>query len=460
MYRTAPRTSSSSTQRRNRKIISGLLVAAIAISSCSSSDTSAGDDQVCRFAQRLVDETADGDLDGVERQLDRLGDVDGIDELTDLGDLEDLAEIADEDALDDIADQVDDDLECDVDVPRIVDVAEAVPADPVAPPATPAPAPEPDPVPEPASTPAPEPVSTPAPETVPESDPAPDSEPTSAPTSEPAADGQPLAVVDVGADIPVGLDMAEIAQDPTELIAEAGVTSLPIPAGEAIGIEYDISYAVNDFSDSPEYTVSESAAFVAATDQTIEQVRDAFSNAILEATGVDYDLSESTASRDETTQSAVELTPDFGTDALRYEVTAVESTETPGLVFIEISATGSRDGALPALTTAAAANLAPAIGIGSTLGWELSSWSWSPGINQFSGDQITSGRLAWAIGTGVAADVATESAELLALIPTPEFEDIESDREFYIVDDKENWSVRYSDVFEGTELRASYSFTL
>lgn len=446
-------------RRHGRRIIPSMLAVAIIASSCSSSEAVADDDQVCRVAQRLVDEVADGDVDGVERQLDRLGDLAGVSDRTDLGDLEDVAEIGDEDALDDLADQIDDDLECGVDVPRIVDITESAPVDTVTSPTQPVatePAPTAPPVTQPPAT---QPPATEPPATAPPATEPPATEPPATEAPAPAVDGQPLVVVDIGADTPVGLDMADIAQDPTELVAEAGVSSLPIPAGEAIGIEYRLDYTVNDFADSPEFSVVESATFVAATEQSIEEVRDAFSSAISSATGVDYDLSESSASRDETTQSAVDLRPETGSDALRYEVIAAESTESPGLVFIEVNASGRREGALPPLTSVAAAALSPATDIGSTLGWELDSWSWSPGINQFNGDRFTSGRLTWAIGTGTEADVAPAAAELLALIPEPDFEDVESDREFYIVNDNEDWSVRHSDAFEGAELRASYSYT-
>ncbi len=451
MYRTGTPTSAISTTehrtpRAANRIVAMLVVAAMAAAGCQGADADAFDDQTCRTVQRLVDESADGDLDGIERQLDRLSDVEGLDDRTDLGDLEDLVEIADEDALEDIADQVDDDLGCDIDVPRIVDPSEQgsenTTPDTVAPPVT---APQVT-VPQVTVPPVTVPPETAPPVTVPVAPPA------------PAVDGQPLAVVDIGANVPVGLDMADIAQAPIDLIAEAQVSSLPIPAGEAIGIEYTIDYAFNDFARTPEHSVRESATFVAATSTTIEAVRDAFSSAIIDATGGDFDITESSSSRDDTTQRSVEL--DFGDDLLRYEVAVAQSTESPGLVFIEVTASGARDGAIPSLSAAAAAHLAPAQAIGATLGWELASWRWSPGINQFSGNQIVSGDLGWAIGTGVEADVAVKSAELLALLPTPTYDDIDSDSEFYIIDDNQNWSVRHSDVFEGNELRGSYNFVV
>ncbi len=450
-------TTTPNRSRRRHPIIPGLLVLAIVASSCGDSPSNSDDEQVCRVAQRLVDETADGDADGIERQLERLEELDGVGERTDLGDLEDLAEIGDEDALDDLADQIDDDFECGVDIPRLVEVTEATPVDTVVPATEPA---ETEPVV--TTPPVTEPPVTEAPQAEPSATEPPASDPpvTEAPTPSSApSDGEALVVVDIGADNPTGLDVADIAQDPAVLVAESGAASLPIPAGEAIGIEYNVDYVVNDFSDTAEYSVFESATFVAATDQSIEEVRDAFSSAIISATGVDYEVSESSASRDETTQSAVDLRPDFGSDDLTYEVIAAESTESPGLVFIEVSARGNREGPLPQLTAVAAAQMGPAVDIGATLGWELSSWSWGPSINQFNGDSTTSGRLMWAIGTGLEADVAARSAELLELLPAPDFEDIESDREFYIVNDNENWTVRYSDVFEGAELRANYSYS-
>ncbi len=439
-----PTTTPNRSRRRRHPVIPGLLVLAIVASSCGDSPSSVDDEQVCRVAQRLVDETADGDVDGVERQIERLEELEGVGERTDLGDLEDLAEIGDEDALDDLADQIDDDLECGIDVPRLVEVTEAASVDTVVP--------EPEP-------PVTEPVATAPPVTEPPvtTDP-PATDPPATDPPEPS-EGEALIVVDIGANSATGLDMADIAQDPAVLVAEAGVSSLPIPAGEAIGIEYNVDYAVNEFSETAEYSVFESATFVAATDQTIEQVRDAFSAAIISATGVEYDLSESSASRDETTQSAVDLRSDFGSDALSYEVVAAESTESPGLIFIEISARGNRDGTLPELTAPAAAQMGSALETGSTLGWSLTSWSWGPGINQFNGDPTTTGRLMWAIGPGSAADVAGQSAQLLELLPAPDFEDVESDREFYIVNDNENWTVRHSDVFESEELRANYSYS-
>lgn len=455
----------TNTTNRRRTIVPGLVAVALAVSACTGSDANADDGQSCRIAQRLVDEIADGDLDGIERQLDRLGDIDGIDDRTEVDDLEELAEIGDEDALDDLADQIDDDLECGVDVPSVVDITESAPVDTTAPATDPV-ATQPPPATAPATT---EPPATPPPAT----EPPPTAPPATAPPvttvdepaengpqTTPAVDGQPLTVVDISAGGTVVLDNPALGQDPTELIAEAGVTSLPIPGGGAIGVEYRVDYSVNDFSDTPEFSVVESASFVAATDQTIEQVRDAFSAAIISTTDVDYDITESSASRDDTTQRAVELRADFGSDALSYEVVAAESTESPGLVYIELTARGSRDGALPPLTGNAAAQMTPAVDIAASLGWELAGWSWSPTVNDFSGDLFTTGRLDWAIGSGTETDVAVRSAELLALIPTPEFEDVESDREFYIVNDNEDWSVRHSEVFEGAELRGTYSFTI
>ena len=456
MFSTTPSHPSRHRQSTIRRVVPGLVVASLAIAACggSGSDSASDSEQNCRDAQRLVDDVAAGDSSDIDRSLDRLRDIDGIDDLTDVGDAEDLATSDDPASAQDLADQFDGDLDCELDVPEDVDVADSAPdtstdgtdttsTEPETnTPVTAVPAPS-DPVvtvgTEPDTTDTTEPADTPAPA--------------------PSAPGQPLAVVEIGATGP-GIDRSDLAQEPTAAITEAGVGTIPIPAGPAVAIEYRLDYDLDSFSDTPSYSTYEQFSFTAATPSTIDEVRTAFVDAITAASSTTYEATDSTSTQDDVSQSATTLSPDFSDDnAVSYDVVAAQSTELPGVVLIEITASGTRQGAVPALTAAASAALDPANQIGTGLGWTLEGWSWSPGVNEFDGTPFTTGELKWAAGSGTAADVAPTAAALLAVLPAPTYEDVEDDREFYTINDNENWSVSYSDSFEGAELRATYDYS-
>ena len=222
---------------------------------------------------------------------------------------------------------------------------------------------------------------------------------------------------------------------------------------------YRVSYDLDRFADIDAYTALETFEFVAETPLTIEAVRDAFVEAITGAYDMTFEVSNSSSSRDEVTQVSSDLSPDRFRDGVpSYDVVVAQSSENPGVVVIEVSSNDYREGALPALTAAAAASMDGARAVGDELGWAIEGWDWGPGINQFSGARSVNGSIDFSAGTGVEADVPALSTQLLERVPTPTFEDIESDREFYIVSNEESWSVRYSDVFEGDELRVSFSY--
>ncbi len=439
--------------RKNTKILSGAVAVAMTLAACGGSDggdASADNAQTCRIAQRLVDDVADRDVDGVERQLERLEEIDGIDDLTDTSDIADLAEDGGEDAAQDLSDLFDDDLDCVVDVPEVAEVTEAAPG------TVPA---ETTPVTEPVVT---EPVATDPPVTEPPATDPPVTEPPAtdppATDSTPASPGEALAVVDIGATGP-GVERPELARVPADAVAESGISVLPIPGGEAIAIEYSVGYDIDTFADAPAYSAYEQFTFTAETTMTIEEVRTAFADAIIGSYDMTFESTESSSSRDEVTQSAITLRPDRSREGVpRYEIVAATSSEVPNVVLIEMSASDWREGALPALIPAAAAELDSRATIGDDLGWTLLGWDWAPGVNQFSGDAFTRGGLDWTMGSGPETDIAVNSVELLKVIPVPSYEDIEDDREYYSTDDG-NWSLSHSDVYEDAELRASYNYS-
>ncbi|MEP4650065.1 MAG: hypothetical protein ABJ314_07775, partial [Ilumatobacter sp.] len=405
----------SSTNSAIRKFIPLTVAATLTVAACGtgSDESSADSEDTCRTAQRLVDDAADLDDDGIDRQFDRLADIDGIDDLTDLDEVDDLVRDADEDALDDVVDLLNDDLDCDLDIPTLASVETVPDTEPTVSTETVPPAPSAP------STPATteEPVDTEPATTEPEATTPEDSAPEPPETAEPGAAG----TVEIGATGP-GLDIPDLITSAPDAVAESGITQIPVPAGDVGVLEYDVRYDVDTFADAPEYSASESFTFVAATPMAIDDVRIAFVDAI-SANG-DYDVTDSTSTQDTTSTTSTSLDPvDFG-EAPQFDVFVTSDTEVPGVVLIEIDLFESRDGELPAYIAPAEENFATAQDIGETAGWTVRGWRWAPGVNQFSGDAFTSGGIDWTAGTGTAADVAAISAELLPQLPAPDFEDV------------------------------------
>ncbi|MEP1125664.1 MAG: hypothetical protein ABJH68_17425, partial [Ilumatobacter sp.] len=105
----------------NKTMTSVALAGALVLASCGGgSDGEAFDtDRACRVGERLVEETAAGDRDGVVRQIERLDDLDGIEDSgLEIDDLDAMAEGLDEQSVEDLVAEFDV-LDCDLDVPDI-----------------------------------------------------------------------------------------------------------------------------------------------------------------------------------------------------------------------------------------------------------------------------------------------------------------------------------------------------
>ncbi len=446
IHRTSP------TNSAIRKFIPLTVAATLTIAACGtgSDESSADSEDACRTAQRLVDDAADLDEDGIDRQFDRLADVEGIDELTDLDEIDDLVRDADEDALDDVVDQLNGDLDCDLDIPTLASVDSAPDTETTEPTESTDPTATVETIPAPTQPAGTDPVTSeaPAPTTAPAT-----TTPAAPVPAEPGAAG----TVEIGATGP-GLDIPDLLTTPAEAVAESGITQIPTPAGDVGVLEYDVRYDVNTFADAPEYSATESFSFVAATPMAIDDVRLAFVNTI-NASGA-YEVTDSTSTNETTSTTSTSLDPIEFDSAPRFDVFVTSDTEVPGVVLIEIDLSETRDGELPAYIAPAATNFATAQSIGETAGWTVRGWRWAPGVNQFSGDAFTAGGIDWTAGTGTAADVATISAALLPQLPAPDFNDVTAEDEFYTFEDGSSWSIRFSDAFEGEELRVSYDVTL
>ena len=274
----------------NKKILPLVIAGSMALAACggSDADTEAFDtDRACRIGQRLVDETAAVDRDGVVNQIERLDDLEGIaDSGLDVDELDELAEGLDENAVEDLVAEFEA-IGCELEMPDVEAPVDTEPAD-----TTPTTEPPPETVP----------PTEPPPETVPTTEAAPDTtvapETTVAPDTPPAGDsnGIPIDIGSTGPGPSLGIDR------PTEaVLAEFEIAGILFSPNTNV-VELNIDRSDDSFSDDIEWATADDITMSATTTITLEEVRAAYQAAI-DGLGFEYDYTESTSSSDGRTPS-------------------------------------------------------------------------------------------------------------------------------------------------------------
>jgi hypothetical protein len=415
------------------------MAGALALAACGGSGDSGGDDfdadRACRIGQRLVDEVAEGDRDGVITQIERLDDLDGVDDSSiDVDDLDELAEGLDENAVEDLISEFEA-LDCDLEVPATTTPVDTEP-EPTTPPTEPAPetVPPTEPPPEttPTTEPAPETTETPAPTTAPETPPA------------GGASGIPVDIGSTGPGPSFGVDR------PTEaIISEFRIPGILYSPNTNV-VELRISRRDATFSDDIEWTSNDSIVMSATTSLTIEEVRAAYRTAV-ETLGFEYDFSESTSSSDGTNAVGLEASPtDFDAMVPRWDISIAQSDDVPGIVLIEVDRSIDREGTLPAIPAPATELLQGTADIGSDLGWTVTGFRYSESANTFSDGTFVSGTVDWDISEENTVRESATALQDAVGIPIRD-EEVEDDRITWFLDDDSStlFSVNYFE-FGGT----------
>ena len=416
------------------------LAGALVLASCGGgSDAEPFDtDRACRVGQRLVEETASGDRDGVIRQIERLDDLDGIADSGLLVDeLDSMAEDLDEQSVEDLVAEFDV-FDCDLDTPEVE--GETVPTE------------------VPATTEAPETTTTEVVEVVeepPATDPAPETtvapEETAPPEAAPPAPGSgvPVDIASTGPGAAIGVN--RVTED---VIAEYGLANYLFSPGTNV-VELRVSRTDSSFNDDIGYTNSESITMSAATTMSIEDVRAAYRTA-LEGLGIDFDFSESTASDDGRETVAVEASPaDFDLELGNWDVRVTQDADTPGIVLIEVDRLSTSPGPVPAIVEPARPLLQETADIGTNLGWAFTGYGHTLSVSSFDGSVFESGRVEWDVSEDNTVRAAADAIQ--AAIGSPiDNEDAEEETISWSIDDDERafFFVNYSE-FSGTTV--SYS---
>lgn len=424
------------------------LVGALMLASCGGgSEAEPFDtDRACRIGQRLVEETASGDRDGVIRQIERLDDLDGIaDSGLEVDDLDSIAEDLDEQAVEDLVAEFDD-FGCDLETPEVVVVEPEPEPEPTAAPETTTPvAPVEPPVTEapPASDPEPEPTAAPETTAAPEEDPAP------APVPPAGGDGISIDVGSSGPGAEIGIN--RLTED---VLAEYGIAGYLYSPNTNV-IELRVSRTDSSFSDDIEYTNSESITMSAATTMSIEDIRDVYT-AALEGLGVEFDFSQSTSSEDGRSTVAVEASPsNFDLDLGNWDVRVAQDADNPGIVLIEIDRLSTVPGPVPAIVEPARALLQATADTGSDLGWAFTGYGHTLSVSSFDGSVFESGRVEWDVSEDNTVRAAADAIQ--AAVGAPVDNEDADDETISWAEDNDGrafWFVNYSE-FSGTTV--SYS---
>lgn len=425
----------------NKHTLPVAIVASLALAACGGGSDSASNefdvDRACRIGQRLVDEIAEGDRDGVVSQIERLDELDGIEDSTlDVDELDELAEGMDDNAVEDLVAEFEA-LDCDVEIPDVEAPVETEP------PVETTPATEPPPETTPPTEPPPETTATT--EAPPETTPA-EPTPTGAPESPPAGDSVNIPV-DVGATGPgpsLGIDR------PTEeILAEYAYAGILFSPNTHV-VELRVSRSDATFSDDVEWSAFDSITMSATTPLTLEEVRAAYKTAI-EGLGFDYDFTESTSSSDGT--SAVGLEADatsFAVEIPRWDINIAQSADVPGVVLIEVDQSIERPGPVPPIPAPAQDLLQETADIGAGLGWTVTGYRYNESANTFSGGTSVFGTVDWDISEeNTVRESATALQDAVGL-PIRD-EEVEEDSITWFLDDDSStlFSVRYFE-FGGT----------
>lgn len=401
-------------------------------------------DRACRIGQRLVEETASGDRDGVIRQIERLDDLDGIaDSGLEVDDLDSIAEDLDEQSVEDLVAEFDD-FGCDLETPEVAVVEPepepttapetTTPVAPVEPPVTEAP---------PASEPEPEPTAAPETTTAPDEDPAP------APVPPAGGDGISIDVGSSGPGAEIGIN--RLTED---VLAEYGIAGYLYSPNTNV-IELRVSRTDSSFSDDIEYTNSESITMSAATTMSIEDIRDVYT-AALEGLGVEFDFSQSTSSEDGRSTVAVEASPsNFDLDLGNWDVRVAQDADNPGIVLIEVDRLSTVPGPVPAIVDPARALLQATADTGSDLGWAFTGYGHTLSVSSFDGSVFESGRVEWDVSEDNTVRAAADAIQ--AAVGAPVDNEDADDETISWAEDNDGrafWFVNYSE-FSGTTV--SYS---
>lgn len=417
------------------------LVGALVLASCGGgSDADAFDtDRACRVGERLIEETAAGDRDGVIRQIERLDDLDGIgDSGLQVDDLDAMAEGLDEQSVEDLVAEFDL-LDCDLDAPDV----ESATTD----------APPPTEVFETTTTVAVE--QPPVTEPVLDTTPPPDTTITTGETTPPetvapaAGTGIP---VDIGSTAPgAAIGVNRVTED---ILAEYAMANFLFSPNTNV-VELRVSRTDSSFSDDIEHSNSESITMSAATTATIEDVRAAYRTA-LESSGVAFDFSESTASEDGRRTVAIEASPaDFDLALGNWNISVSQDDDTPGVVFVEVDRLTSVPGPVPPIVAPAQALLQGTADIGSNLGWAVTGFGHTLSLSTFDGSVFESGRVEWDVSEDNTVRAAADAIQ--AAIGAPiDNEDADDETISWSTDDdaRSFFFVNYSE-FSGTTV--SYS---
>lgn len=426
-------------------LVCSALVGAVVLGACGIGESVASFDseRACRVGQRLVDETAAGDRDGAVRQIERLADLDGIEDSSiDVDELDALAERLNEQAVDDLVAEFEA-IDC-----VLQEAASSAPPATDAPPTTAPPLIEETPtiatteapvVTEPAAATTDPPQTTEIPETteVPQ---------TTGPVADPGVSGSGTSV-DIGSTGPgaaIGLDVT-----PEEVLSSYAISNfLFSPNTNVAGLR--VSRTDSTFGDDVEYSNSESITMTAATTLTIEEVRTNY-RAAIEGLGVEFDYSESTSSSDGINTVAIEASPSaFDLELGNWDVTVSQDAELPGVVVIEVNRLSIVPGVLPEIAAPAQPLLQNTATIGTELGWTVTAFTHSLSISSFSGDIFESGRLEWDVSEENTVRATADALQAAVGVPVRD-EDVDDDRISWFLDDGEStlFAVNYFE-FSGT----------
>lgn len=369
-----------------RPSICAALIGLVALSACGDSASDLDLADACRIGQRLVDESAAGDDEGIDRQVDRLAELDGLDESDlDVADLDDLARGFDQDSVDDLAAEFDA-LECSLDAPVAIGPSPSEPAPSTdAPSATDAPVPT-----APADT-------DPSSEATVETEPPTTAPTTTAPTAEPVDDtapattpvpptGVPVDVGSAGPGVATGADLLTEA-----VLVDFGMEDMPYSPNTNV-IEFSLVRA--DQPSRGGHSYDDSITMTATTDMSIDDVVMAYRTEI-ESLGIDFEYTSSESSDDRRESASIRAERErTDLDPWRLDVTATSDNEFPGVVIIEVLRTGGRTAPVPDFPPALEPLLIEPARVGADLGWSLSQYTITV-IQGFDGSAIDQPSILW-----------------------------------------------------------------
>ena len=421
-----------------KKTLPLMLTSVLVLAACGgggSDDANAFDnDRACRIGERLVEETAAGDQDGVTKQIDRLDELDGIaDSDIDVRDLDDIAQGLDQNAVDDLISEFDS-IACDLEAPDVDTTVDSAPID---------------------TTDVSDPIVTDPVDTTVDTDPV-TTEPVPVPTDAtpgtttapvPPAGGATGTPVDVGSTGPGG--EAGVGRPTESVIAEFQMAGILFSPNTSV-VELRISRQDSTFSDEVTSSSSDSITMSATTPSTLEEIRASY-RAAIEALGVAYDFTESTSSSDGTNTVGLQASPsEFDSTIASWDLTVTQDDDTPGVATIEVDRSIDQPGAIPAIPAPATELLQATADIGTNLGWTVSGFRYSESSDTFDGELFTSGSVDWNISEENTVRASATALQDAVGLPIDN-EEVEDDRiSWFLADDSFTlFSVSYYE-FGGT----------